>query len=108
MGSRGRNGHRYQREIVLSEADIRHIIERHCASSQFPGKTKFPESWSDKDIIDAVEKTLNKPDKLIYPIPPNDRYQIERNFDGVTVRVSYFHENGKAVFHSAYPLPGGV
>ena len=107
MGSRGRNSYRYRREITLSEADINHIIERHSALSQYPGKTKFPKSWSDVDIINAVEKTLDKPDKLVYPIPPNDRYQIESDFDGITVRVSYFYENGKAVFHSAYPLPGG-
>ena len=81
------------------------IIERYCASSPYLGKTKFPASWNDIDIINAVEKTLDKPDKVVYPIPPNDRVRIESDFDGITVRVSYYYENGKAVFHSAYPLP---
>jgi hypothetical protein len=105
MGSRGRSSHGYQREIILSEDDANHILDRHSASSQYPGKTKFPVNWSSEDIISAVEKTLDKPDRVIYPIPPNSRYQIESDFSGVTVRVSYFYENGKAIFHSAYPLP---
>lgn len=105
MGSRGRSSYKYKREIILSDADKNHIIDRHCASSPYPGKTKFPESWSNTDIIGAVEKTLDKPDRVIYPIPPNGRYQLESDFNGVTVRVSYFYENGKAIFHSAYPLP---
>ena len=105
MGSRGRSGYKYQREIILSDADKQHITDRHCAESPYPGKTKFPEGWSNDEIIDTVEKTLDMPDRVIYPIPPNDRYQIESEINGVTVRVSFYYENGKAVFHSAYPLP---
>ena len=105
MGSRGRNNYRYQREIILSDGDIEHIIDVHCASSPYPNKTKFPSSWSNKDIIRAVEKTLDKPDRVKEPIGTNERYQIESDFDGITVRVSYYYLNGKAIFHSAYPLP---
>ena len=104
MGSRGRNTYKYRREIILSDDAIKHIIDRHSASSTYVNKTKFPASWSNEDIISAVEKTLDKPDRVEYPTGTNDRYQLESDFSGITVRVQYYYKNGKAVFHSAYSL----
>jgi hypothetical protein len=104
MGSRGRSSSRYRRELTLTDDDKNHIVDRHRASSQYQNKTKFPENWTDADILDAVERTIDMPDRVAYPIPPNDRYQIEKDIFGITIRVSYYHVDGKAVMRSAYPL----
>jgi hypothetical protein len=105
MGSRGRIQFAYKRELILSDDDKRHIIERHSGSSAVPNKTRFPKDWDDLRIIQAVDETIDSPDRIVRPIPPNQRCQIEKNFEDVTIRVSYYYDNGKAVFHSAYPLP---
>jgi hypothetical protein len=104
MGSRGRVESKYKRVLYLSGEDNQHVLERHRSSSNYPNKTKFPKDWSDKKIIDSIEKTLDMPDKVIKPIFPNDRYQVEKIIDGVTVRVSYYYQDGVPIFHSAYPL----
>jgi hypothetical protein len=108
MGSRGRVTYKYKRDLQLTEEDTQHVLERHNSKSIFRNKTKFPEKWSDDEIIEAIEETLNFPDRVKLPTPPNDRYQLEKLIDGVTVRVSYYYEIGIAVFHSAYPLPDEV
>jgi hypothetical protein len=105
MGSRGRVRFAYKRELTLSNDDKNHIIERHSSSSVIPNKTRFPKDWDDRRIIQAVDETIDSPDRIVRPIPPNQRYQIEKDFDDATVRVSYYYDNGEAVFHSAYPLP---
>jgi hypothetical protein len=105
MGSRGRVESNYQRELHLADEDKQHVLERHRYSSNYPNKTNFPKDWNDKRILDSIEKTLDAPDKVIKPIFPNDRHQVEKVVDGVTVRVSYYHKDGAPVFHSAYPVP---
>jgi hypothetical protein len=105
MGSRGRVQLTYKRELILSDDDKHHIVERHSSSSPVSNKTRFPKDWDERRIIQAVDETIDSPDRIVYPIPPNQRYQIEKDFDDMTVRVSYYYDNGKAVFHSAYPLP---
>ena len=105
MGSRGRRHFGYKKELVLPDNDQRHIVEQHSGLSQYSGKTKFPKDWDDGRIIRAVEETIDAPGRIISPIPPNERFQIERDFDTVTVRVSSYHVDGEAIFHSAYPLP---
>jgi hypothetical protein len=105
MGSRGRIQFVYKRELTLSKDDKSHIIERHSSSSVVPNKTRFPKDWDDKRIIQTVDETIDFPDRIVRPIPPKQRSHIEKDFGEVTVRVSYYYDKGKAVFHSAYPLP---
>jgi hypothetical protein len=105
MGSRGRSESNYHRELHLSDENKQHIIERHRASSKHPNKTKFPKDWNDDKIINSVEETLNAPDRIVRPIPPNERYRLEKDIDGIVVRVSYYYKDGVQIFHSAYPLP---
>jgi hypothetical protein len=105
MGGRGRIEPLKLPILRLSDDDKKHILEGHRGSSTIPNKTRFPESWSDKKIVEAVEQTLKNPDRTIEPVFPNERYQAEKSIEGVTVRVSYYHQDGAAVFHSAYPIP---
>jgi hypothetical protein len=105
MGSRGRYESGYQRDLYLTDENKQHVLERHRSSSKYPGKTKFPKNWDDDKIIDSLEKTLNAPDRIVKPIPPNERYRLEKDVDRVVVRVSYYYKDGVPVFHSAYPLP---
>ncbi|MDR3364221.1 MAG: EndoU domain-containing protein [Clostridiales Family XIII bacterium] len=89
----------------MSEEDEQHILDRHRNSATHPNKTKFPKEWNDDKILRAIEETLNAPDRVVKPIFPNERYQVEKMIDDVTVRVSYYYQDGMPVFHSAYPLP---
>jgi hypothetical protein len=108
MGSRGRVSYIYQRDLQLTEENIRHVLERHNSNSTLQNKTKFPENWSDKKIVEAIEETLNTPAVINRPELSSHRHQVEKTIDGITVRVSYYYENGKAIFQSAYPLPSEV
>jgi len=106
MGSRDRSQTKYVREVFLSEADKKHVIDMHSARSKqlYPNKTHFPDDWDDEQIIQAVEDTLDNPDKVVLPNPPNDRIIIEKEISSVIVRAQYYKKDGLSIFRTAYPL----
>jgi hypothetical protein len=42
-----------------------------------PNKTRFPKDWDDRRIIQTIDETIDSPDRIVRPIPPNQRYQWE-------------------------------
>lgn len=51
-----------------------------------PGKTEFPERWSDDDTIDYVEDVARKPDRPPRQLP-DENWESHGQRDGVNIRV---------------------
>lgn len=70
------------------------------------GKTEFPESWSEDNILGAIQRVMADPD-WIRPAP-NERalHQFGKTVDGVQVEVKAYLADGEYVIDQAYPVGG--
>ncbi len=68
-----------------------------------PGKTEFPSTWTDDQIIAAVHSTLADPEVTIHG---GDRSDYLKEVDSVIVRASTYFADGQRVFRTAYPVNG--
>lgn len=73
----------------------------HRAGSGEPGKTLFPASWSDDDIIAAIESVANDP-RARRAEQPNGRMRVEGTRRGVRIRV-IVGADGTSII-TGYPL----
>jgi len=93
-----------EKPSVLDEKARNHILNGdgngsggHRAGTGIPGKSEFPESWSDEkiegeisDIVTDPETVWSKPDWRGYIVGKGTR-------DGVDIKVVYDNENGRVV-----------
>lgn len=73
----------------------------HRAGSGEPGKTLFPASWSDDDIIGAIESVANDPGARRRE-QPNGRVRVEGTRSGVRIRVIVSADGTDII--TGYPL----
>lgn len=94
----------------LSPARRTHILDGdatgggHRAGTGRPGKTEFPASWSDDDIIRAVMDTARRPQTVVDQAPQRESYLVSAEHGGVTVQVAVSRA-GEVL--TGYPAPGG-
>ncbi len=97
----------------------RHILDGetygrggHRARTGFPGKTEFPDGWSDDRILDTVDRaaqnpvddtTLSMTDASPKHPTGQPRYSYPGEADGLQVQL-FLDQNGRVV--SAHPVPG--
>jgi hypothetical protein len=70
-----------------------------------PGKTEFPASWNDGEVIDTVLDVARRPDSTPGHQEWNDRWVARGTRDDVEI-VAVIQRDGR--IWSAWPLPGGV
>lgn len=76
----------------------------HRAGTGKPGKTEFPASWSDDDIIDRVMQTAMRPDRVLTQEGRGTLLAVATHH-GVRIEVAVTPD-GRVV--TAYPTPGGA
>ena len=65
-----------------------HILDNHSfGGANNKNKTKFPQSWSDHDIIVAVETVANDPASSSGPISSAGRLKVIGNWNSVMIIV---------------------
>lgn len=72
----------------------------HTAESKVPGKTRFPTTWSDQRIVDAVVHLL----ETGAVSKKAERREVNGVVDGVRIRVKYEMVGGRAVHLFAFPM----
>lgn len=72
----------------------------HTAYSMRPRTTRFPESWSDQQIIDAMVEVLETGK---YTKFEGEERAVEGEVNGVTITVKYSLIDGQAVQVYGYP-----
>lgn len=77
----------------------------HTADSLNRRKSKFPASWSDQTIVDAVQDTFENPDSRTFEKTNNDRERIVfvKTVDGVTIHGIGSMMDGEIFKVFAYP-----
>ncbi len=75
-----------------------HILDRHRSGAGKPGKTEFPASWSDDEIIHNVSDIATDPSAITGAGKWNSPYAIGVR-DGIDIRVDFYPPN--------HPLYGG-
>jgi hypothetical protein len=85
---------------AVSVGSRNHILQRHRHDGS--GRTVFPASWNDADIISAVEATMARPDAVKHF---GDQFIFERAMDGETVHVAVRVDKPRPFVWTAYPLP---
>lgn len=70
-----------------------------------PGKTEFPASWNDEEVIDTVLDVARRPDPTPGHQEWNDRWVARGTRDDVEI-VAVIQRDG--CIWSAWPLPGGA
>lgn len=94
----------------LTPARRTHILDGdatgggHRAGTGRPGKTEFPASWSDDDIIRAVMETARRPQTVVDQAPHRESFLVSAEHGGVTVQVAV---NRAGEVLTGYPAPGG-
>ena len=73
----------------------------HRSGTGKPGKTEFPASWSDDDIIERVMQTAMRPQTVVQE--GNNTFKAIATHEGVVVHVII---NRKGNVITAYPPPG--
>jgi len=73
-----------------------------CFGAGTPGKTEFPESWSDDDILDAIREVAGN-GAVDRPAHREGDLVIVGEVDGVIIEV-VVQPNGEV--RTAYPLSG--
>ncbi len=87
---------------LLSEYLRSHILELHRPGATSPvAKSKFPRTWSDEDILAAVDLTLAAPDRA--PEWLGDKIRFEREVDGQLIRVQVRVDLDSPEIWNAYP-----
>lgn len=99
-----------ERDVPLSADRARHILDGdgpgkpgggHRHGSDRPGKTEFPESWSDQQVLTAVSDVARQPDESRQQ--RNGKTLASGERDGV--RIFVVSKDGTIV--TAWPEPGG-
>lgn len=94
--------------ISIPEDRARHILDGegrsggHRYGTGTPGKTEFPASWSDDDILDAIRQVAGS-GTVIGPAHREGDLLISGEVNGVTIRV-VVRPNGEV--RTGYPVSG--
>lgn len=81
------------RELVdLTEHRAPHILDRHAAGKGISGKSEFPASWSDKEILHNVSDVGTDPSAVTGVGKWNSPYSVGTR-DGVQIRVDFYPPN---------------
>lgn len=97
-------------DAVIDAAAVAHILDGdadykggHRYTSRVIGKTVFPETWSDEQIIAAVKAVVRRPTFLLWAPP----HLILRSVVlGVIVEVALRRTRGRLIFKHAFPKSG--
>ncbi|MQA78783.1 MAG: hypothetical protein GEV10_09960 [Streptosporangiales bacterium] len=97
--------------LTLSDRRRRHILDGdpdstsggHRYGTGRPGKTEFPQAWSDETIVQRVLSVAQSPDETPR-LQNNGKWYTHGLHDGVDV-VAVVHRRDGIV--TGYPLPGG-
>ena len=84
----------------ISRGSRNHILDRHSAGAANPGKTKFPASWGDDKIMDAVDLAMAVPDDVWHF---GDQWTFEKLVEGVNVHVAVRTDKLHPFVWTAYP-----
>lgn len=92
------------------EGRVRHSEDArmgHTYDSQRKSVSKFPEHWSNQEIVDAVRDTIENPQYAKGNVGRSGRREVWREFDGITVKVEYTVVDGQPKMSSVtgYPSP---
>jgi hypothetical protein len=87
---------------LISRGSRNHILAGHKAGRGPTGKTKFPASWSDDEIMDAVDAVMAKPQVLRHR---GDQFIFRGEHRGVPISVSVRVDKPRPFVWTAYPLP---
>lgn len=52
-----------------------------------PGKSEFPENWSDEKIVDSIRDVANSPNSIRDPRQANGNVSVRGTRDGVDITV---------------------
>ncbi|WP_311777803.1 EndoU domain-containing protein [Trueperella abortisuis] len=74
----------------------------HAYGQNIPGKTEFPERWTDDDIDLVLRETWANPTAVRYD---GDRRYARRVIDGILVEVSAYGKNHES-FRAYFPVGG--
>ncbi len=94
--------------VSIPEDRAKHILEGegrsggHRSGTGIPGKTEFPASWSDDDILDAIRQVAGT-GVVIGSAHREDDLLISGEVNGVTIRV-VVRPNGEV--RTGYPVLG--
>lgn len=79
----------------------------HTYDSQRKSVSKFPEHWSNQEIVDAVRETIENPEYAKGNVGRSGRREVWREFDGFMVKAEYTVVNGQPKMSSVtgYPSP---
>jgi RHS repeat-associated protein len=92
--------------VDITEHRAAHILNRHRAGTGISGKTEFPASWSDKDILHHVSDVATDPRSTMGVGKWNSPFAIGTR-DGVTIRVDFYppnHPTYAGKVSTAYPI----
>jgi RHS repeat-associated protein len=93
--------------VDLTEHRAAHILNRHRSGAGIAGKTEFPASWSDEEILHHVSDVATDPKALPGVGKWDSPYAIGTR-DGVNIRVDFYppsHPEYAGKISTAYPLP---
>ena len=97
-------------DSVIDADAVAHILDGdadykggHRFTSQIIGKTVFPESWSDEQIIAAVKAVVRRPTTVLHLRPYMFLRGMVRN---VIIEVALKRKRGRFEFSHAFPTSG--
>ncbi|MBL0200733.1 MAG: EndoU domain-containing protein [Chitinophagaceae bacterium] len=95
-----------KQEVDLVGFRRTHILNRHKGGTGMPGKTEFPSSWSDDEIINAVNKIANDPNATGGVGKFNSPFKTG-TINGIEIRVDFYptnHPKYSGQVSTAYPI----
>lgn len=69
-----------------------HILANHRAGAGKPGKTEFPDNWSDQRVIHQVSDIATDP-SLVRQVDNRGTPSVSGTRDGVDITVTFFPDN---------------
>jgi len=91
--------------VDLTEHRKDHILNRHRFGAGKPGKTEFPSSWSNDDILHHVSDVATDPNSVMGVGKWNSPYAVGSR-DGIEMRVDFYpptHPNFPGKISTSYP-----
>lgn len=72
--------------------------------SEKSNKTVFPESWGPQEVVDAVHRTIEQPEK--YRIDNRGMRHVRKSVDGVLIEAVWKVSGDTAALKTAFPIRG--
>ena len=76
----------------------------HLYGSEKSNKTVFPESWGPQEVVDAVHRTIEQPEK--YRIDNRGMRHVRKSVDGILIEAVWKVSGDTAALKTAFPIRG--